>query len=64
MPLTCDLCRKKAILKRPKTGRKLCKECFFYMFEEEIHKTIMDAKLFNSGETVAIGASGKSARLG
>lgn len=29
------------------------------MFEEEIHKTIIDAQLFKSGETVAIGASGK-----
>ncbi|KAK3097293.1 hypothetical protein FSP39_008428, partial [Pinctada imbricata] len=36
----------------------LCKECFYYAFEEEIHKTIVDAKLFTEGETVAIGASG------
>lgn len=28
------------------------------MFEEEVHKTIFDAKLFTRGETVAIGASG------
>ena len=39
-------------------GDALCKECFFYAFEEEIHKTIVDANLFTRGETVAIGASG------
>ena len=39
-------------------GDALCKDCFYYAFEEEIHKTIIDAKLFSSGETVAIGASG------
>ena len=39
-------------------GDALCKECFYYAFEEEIHKTIVDAKLFTAGETVAIGASG------
>lgn len=59
MPVLCDLCTEKAILKRPKSGRKLCKECFYFVFEEEIHRTIMDAELFTSGESVAIGASGK-----
>jgi len=59
MPLFCDLCPEKAILKRPKNGSKLCKNCFFYMFEEEIHQTIISGNLFSSGETVAIGASGK-----
>nr|KAG5706916.1 hypothetical protein BaRGS_021422 [Batillaria attramentaria] len=39
-------------------GDALCKECFYYAFEEEIHHTIVDAKLFTPGETVAIGASG------
>lgn len=59
MPLSCDLCQQKAIMKRPKTGGKLCKDCFYFMFEEEIHKTIVDANLFTKGETVAIGASGE-----
>ncbi|XP_063403767.1 cytoplasmic tRNA 2-thiolation protein 1-like [Mytilus trossulus] len=58
MPVSCSICDGKAILKRPKTGDALCKECFYYAFEEEIHKTIIDAKLFTAGETVAIGASG------
>ena len=39
-------------------GDALCKDCFYYAFEEEIHKTIIDAKLFTRGETIAIGASG------
>ncbi|XP_052086704.1 cytoplasmic tRNA 2-thiolation protein 1-like isoform X2 [Mytilus californianus] len=58
MPVSCSICDGKAILKRPKTGDALCKECFYYAFEEEIHKTVVDAKLFTPGETVAIGASG------
>jgi len=59
MPKKCSSCGvKNAILKRPKTGDALCKECFFWAFEEEIHHTIETAKLFNHGESVAIGASG------
>lgn len=50
-------------MKRPKTGGKLCKNCFYFMFEEEVHKTIIDANLFVRGETVAIGASGKDSLL-
>jgi cytoplasmic tRNA 2-thiolation protein 1 len=59
MPVLCSSkCGKKAILKRPKTGDALCKECFFWAFETEIHFTIVQAKLFQEGEYVAIGASG------
>lgn len=36
----------------------MCKNCFYHTFEEEIHHTIVAGKLFNPGETVAIGASG------
>ncbi|KAF9411356.1 nucleotidyltransferase, partial [Entomortierella beljakovae] len=55
----CNLCQSvRAILKRPKTGQQLCKECFFHVFETEIHNTIIDNKLFNRGDRVAIGASG------
>ncbi|OCB86529.1 hypothetical protein A7U60_g6425 [Sanghuangporus baumii] len=58
-PRSCALCHKaKAILKRPKTGQQICKECFFYVFETEVHNTITDAKLFDPGDRVAIGASG------
>ncbi|KAF4602130.1 nucleotidyltransferase [Pleurotus pulmonarius] len=58
-PKTCILCSKnRAMLKRPKTGQQICKDCFFLVFETEVHNTIMDANLFNPGERVAIGASG------
>jgi len=36
----------------------MCKTCFFFVFEEEVHKTITDAKLFKPGEKIGIGASG------
>ena len=36
----------------------MCKECFYKLFEEEIHNTIVNNKLFTKGDTVAIGASG------
>lgn len=55
----CELCHgRKAVMKRPKNLQKLCKECFYKVFETEIHNTIVDAKLFYKGETVALGASG------
>ncbi|XP_038059022.1 cytoplasmic tRNA 2-thiolation protein 1-like [Patiria miniata] len=58
MPVSCRLCGGSAILKRPKTGDALCKDCFFSAFEAEIHQTILDAELFKKGERVAVGASG------
>lgn len=55
----CELCHgRKAVMKRPKNLQKLCKECFYVVFETEIHNTITDAKLFQPGDRVAIGASG------
>lgn len=58
-PKLCALCGKsRAILKRPKTGQQICKECFFYVFETEVHNTITQAQLFKPGDRVAIGASG------
>jgi cytoplasmic tRNA 2-thiolation protein 1 len=58
-PRTCVLCDKaRAILKRPKTGQQICRECFFYVFETEVHNTITQSNLFKPGDRVAIGASG------
>ncbi|KAK0548529.1 cytosolic thiouridylase subunit Ctu1 [Tilletia horrida] len=48
----------RAVLKRPKTGDKICQSCFYYIFEEEVHNTIVSNNLFDRGERVAIGASG------
>ncbi|KAL4400220.1 cytosolic thiouridylase subunit Ctu1 [Malassezia pachydermatis] len=36
----------------------VCRECFFTVFETEVHHTITEAKLFQRGDRVAIGASG------
>ncbi|KAI8851316.1 hypothetical protein BC829DRAFT_425032 [Chytridium lagenaria] len=58
-PKICVLCNKeRAVLKRPKTLQNICKGCFFLVFETEIHRTILDGKLFQSGDRVAIAASG------
>ncbi|PSN44665.1 Cytoplasmic tRNA 2-thiolation protein 1 [Blattella germanica] len=58
MVICSSNCGKNAILKRPKTGDALCKECFFWAFETEIHSTISKGKLFKSGDVVAVAASG------
>lgn len=36
----------------------VCQQCFFIVFEEEIHHTIMASKMFKAGERIAMGASG------
>lgn len=51
-------CGSKGLLKRPKTGDVLCRDCFLWCFEEEIHWTIESARLLCRGDKVAIGASG------
>ena len=63
-PPLCVLCKiNKASLKRPKTAEQLCKDCFFYAFEEEIHQVIEQNRLFQPGESVADGASGGKGSL-
>lgn len=58
-PVLCSACEgRRAALRRPKTGQALCRECFVAAFEAEVHGTIVAARLFQPGETVAIGASG------
>jgi cytoplasmic tRNA 2-thiolation protein 1 len=55
----CSSCHvTKGIIKRPKNGNAICKECFFQKFEDEVHETITEGKLFKPGDKVAIGASG------
>ncbi|XP_053625539.1 cytoplasmic tRNA 2-thiolation protein 1 isoform X1 [Plodia interpunctella] len=59
MPVLCGTgCGKNAVLKRPKTGDALCKDCFYWAFETEIHYTITKSELFNRGDSVAVAASG------
>ncbi|KAF3435064.1 hypothetical protein FNV43_RR22151 [Rhamnella rubrinervis] len=59
MPRQCCVCnQRRAALKRPKTLDQICKECFYEVFEEEIHQDIVENQLFKPGERIAIGASG------
>ncbi|KAI4356185.1 hypothetical protein L6164_000227 [Bauhinia variegata] len=56
---TCCICyQRRAALKRPKTLEQICRECFYDVFEEEIHQAIVSNQLFKPGERIAIGASG------
>ena len=58
-PTPCVLCQaSRALIIRPKNHQKLCKTCFISIFETEIHNTITTKHLFQTGERVAIGASG------
>ncbi|RNF02385.1 cytoplasmic tRNA 2-thiolation protein 1 [Trypanosoma rangeli] len=56
------LCRhcneEEATVRRPHSGQLLCRTCFFHLFEEEVHETIIAEKLFTPGDIVACGASG------
>jgi cytoplasmic tRNA 2-thiolation protein 1 len=36
----------------------VCKECFYTLFETEIHETIVSTNMFAPGEKIAMGASG------
>jgi len=54
----CCKCDGSAVLKRPKNGDALCRQCFFSIFENEVHHTIVSNNLFKAGEKVAIAASG------
>ncbi|CAJ1013121.1 putative PP-loop family/Zinc-ribbon [Leishmania naiffi] len=62
MPPPKFLCTKcgveRAAVKRPRNGQLLCRECFFALFEAEIHDTIQSERLFVPGDVVACGASG------
>ncbi|EJT52104.1 hypothetical protein A1Q1_06642 [Trichosporon asahii var. asahii CBS 2479] len=64
MPTQCSICESaRALVKRPKTGQQVCKQCFFDVFETEVHETITKSgagggSIFERGERVAIGASG------
>ena len=48
----------RAIIKRPLSGDAVCKECFFCLFEQQVHDTITSCSLFSPGDKVAIAVSG------
>ncbi|KAI3379959.1 hypothetical protein SNEBB_002673 [Seison nebaliae] len=55
----CERCGEDvAKILRPVTRAVLCAQCFFEEFETEIHRTIVDGKMFERNDIVAIGASG------
>lgn len=55
----CSRCRAaRPVLRRPRTGARLCRACFLRAFEDEVHETIVAHGLFRPGERVAVGASG------
>lgn len=57
--MACEHCGiRKAIILRPKNKMKVCKECFYDLFEQEIHSLIVDTKMFDRGSRVGIGISG------
>jgi len=44
----CCLCTEnRAIIKRPKTAEMICKDCVCRVFEDEVHQTIVENKLFH-----------------
>lgn len=57
--MSCENCKKeKAMILRSKDKSKVCKNCFFSLFEDDIHNTITSSKMFTKGMTVGIGISG------
>lgn len=63
----CALCPSaspaRAILRRPKTLQPVCKECFFEVFETEIHNTIMGFGQAEGSSSSAIDGKGKGKML-
>lgn len=58
-PPQCERCKAaRPVLRRPRTGARLCRACFLRAFEDEVHETVVAHRLFRRGERVAIGASG------
>jgi len=57
--MACENCKKeKAVIVRPKDKMKVCKACFYELFENEINDLIVSTKMFDRGSRVGIGISG------
>ena len=57
--MVCQECGEaRAVVKRSKTGDRVCKACFYRVFEEEVHATIVRERMFQRGEVVCVAASG------
>uniref|UniRef100_A0AC35GW87 Cytoplasmic tRNA 2-thiolation protein 1 C-terminal domain-containing protein n=2 Tax=Panagrolaimus sp. PS1159 TaxID=55785 RepID=A0AC35GW87_9BILA len=55
---TCYNCNEPPSIKIAKTNEPSCIPCFLHWFEEDVHQTIIETKIFQTGEKVAIGVSG------
>ncbi|EPR78251.1 PP-loop ATPase superfamily protein [Spraguea lophii 42_110] len=55
--MSCFNCKtNKAIILRSRNREKVCKICFYYLFEEEVHDYV--SKLFKPGDRIGIAVSG------
>lgn len=51
MPSLCEYCNdRKARIMRPKNRKRICLECFFEVFENEIHLTVTENQVFTRGK--------------
>lgn len=59
----CSLCPpeapRRALIRRPKTGQAVCKECFFRVFETEVHHTILGFAQGEAGSAAGASVKGK-----
>lgn len=59
MPKICSYCNiATAKILRSKNRKPACLQCFYEVFENEIHIAVQKNKVFKRGDKVAIGASG------
>eukprot|EP00920_Eleutheroschizon_duboscqi_P001333 GHVT01002992.1.p1 GENE.GHVT01002992.1~~GHVT01002992.1.p1 ORF type:complete len:451 (-),score=92.70 GHVT01002992.1:140-1492(-) len=55
----CAACQShRPAIRRSATGAGLCRECFLFAFEEEVHGTILRHRLFAKGDRVCVAVSG------
>ncbi|ELA42458.1 TIGR00269 family protein [Vittaforma corneae ATCC 50505] len=57
--MVCEYCNvAKAVILRSKSRKKVCKECFYEQFENEIHQLVVESAMFEKNSRVGIGISG------
>lgn len=57
--MACESCgNARATLIRPRNRMRVCKECFFELFELDIHRLIVETAMFPRGSRVGVGVSG------
>ncbi|KAI4292894.1 cytoplasmic tRNA 2-thiolation protein 1 [Pancytospora philotis] len=57
--MACAVCNtNRAVVLRSRDRAKVCKECFYELFENEIHELVVAERLFPRGTRVGVGISG------